>query len=208
MSKRDAPATHRNRGPILEVLARWLGEPARVLEIASGTGQHAAFFAERLPHLEWQPTDCDPGSLESIAAWVATSGLPNLAAPVVLDATAGDWPVEPGEIDVIFNANMIHIAPWSVALGLFEGAGRALRQAGLLFLYGPFKVDGQHTAPSNAAFDESLEQRDSSWGIRDLEDVIGVAARNGLTHIETNDMPANNKLLVFRRDPRVDSGGD
>jgi SAM-dependent methyltransferase len=201
MSKRDAPATHRNREPILEVLGRWLGEPARVLEIASGTGQHAVFFAEHLPHLEWQPTDCDPNGLESIAAWVADSGLPNLGAPVALDAASADWPVGRGTIDAIFNANMIHISPWSVGIGLFEGAGRVLRRGGLLFLYGPFKVGGKHTAPSNTAFEESLQQRDPSWGIRDLEEVQDVADRNGLTHIETNDLPANNKLVVFRRDP-------
>ena len=198
---RDAPATHRNREPILEVLGRWLGEPTRVLEIASGTGQHAVFFAEHLPHLEWQPTDCDPNGLESIAAWVADSGLPNLGAPVALDAASADWPVGRGAIDAIFNANMIHISPWSVGIGLFEGAGRVLRRGGLLFLYGPFKVGGKHTAPSNAAFEESLHQRDPSWGIRDLEEVQDVADRNGLTHVETNDLPANNKLVVFRRGP-------
>ncbi len=201
MSKRDAPATHRNREPILEVLGRWLGEPARVLEIASGTGQHAVFFAEHLPHLEWQPTDCDPDGLESIAAWVADSGLPNLGAAVALDAASADWPVGPDTIDAIFNANMIHISPWSVGIGLFEGAGRVLRRGGLLFLYGPFKVGGKHTAPSNAAFEESLQQRDPSWGIRDLEEVQDVADLNGLTHVETNDLPANNKLVVFRRGP-------
>lgn len=203
MSKRDAPATHRNREPILAVLRRWLEEPAeapvKVLEIASGTGQHAVFFAECLPHLEWQPTDRDPDGLESIAAWVLESKLANLSAPIALDAEAAEWPVAAGAIDVIFNANMIHISPWSVALGLFRGAGRVLGKDGLLFLYGPFKVEGKHTAASNAAFDESLRQRDPSWGVRDLDEVVDVASRSGLLHVETNDMPANNKLIVFRR---------
>ena len=199
MSKRDAPATHRNREPILEVLGRWLATPARVLEIASGTGQHAAYFGARMPHLEWQPSDQDPSGFDSISAWVAEAALPNVAAPVALDAAEADWPFEASTFDAIFNANMIHISPWRVGIGLFEGSGRVLRSGGLLLLYGPFKMAGEHTAPSNAAFDESLRQRDPSWGIRDLEAVIDIAGRNGLTHVETNDMPANNKLIVFRR---------
>jgi SAM-dependent methyltransferase len=199
MSKRDAPATHRNREPILEVLTRWLVKPGTVLEIASGTGQHAAFFAEHLPHLEWWPTDRDSAGFESIEAWSAESGLPNLAAPIALDAASEKWPVEAGKVDAIFNANMIHISPWDVGLGLFQGSGRVLGSGGFVFLYGPFKVGGEHTAPSNAAFDESLRQRDAAWGIRDLEEVIAVATRNGFGHVETNDLPANNKLIVFDR---------
>ena len=199
MSKRDAPATQRNREPILEVLARWLIMPARVLEIASGTGQHAAFFAASLPDLSWQPSDAISDGFASIEAWSAEAGLRNVAPPVVLDAASETWPLSRGDVDVIFNANMIHISPWNVGLGLFAGAGRTLPPSGLLFLYGPFKVGGEHTAPSNADFDESLKSRDPSWGIRDLEEVIAVAAANDLTHLETNDLPANNKLLVFRR---------
>jgi len=199
MSKRDAPATQRNREPILEVLARWLTTPARVLEIASGTGQHAAFFAASLPNLSWQPSDQSPDGFDSIEAWSAEAGLTNVAPPVVLDAEKDSWPVNRGEIDVIFNANMIHISPWTVGLSLFAGAGRTLEPGGLLFLYGPFKVGGAHTAPSNADFDQSLKSRDPSWGIRDLEEVISVAATHDLAHVETNDLPANNKLLVFRR---------
>ena len=199
MSKRDAPATQRNREPILEVLARWLTKPARVLEIASGTGQHAAFFAASLPDLSWQPTDVEEEGLPSIEAWRAEAGLSNVAPPLVLDAASETWPVSLGDVDVIFNANMIHISPWSVGLGLFAGAGRTLAPGGLLFLYGPFKVGGEHTAPSNVEFNESLKARDPSWGIRDLETVIEVAAKNGLDHEETNDLPANNNLLVFRR---------
>jgi hypothetical protein len=199
MSKRDAPATERNREPILEVLARWLVEPARVLEIASGTGQHAVFFAARLPHVEWQPTEPDPTGLASIEAWRLEAGLPNLSPPIALDASAPEWPVPPDSVHAIFNANLIHIAPWHVALGLLAGAGRTLSSGGLLLLYGPFKVGGEHTSASNAAFDAGLRERDPDFGVRDLEQVIEVAARHGLVWLETDDLPANNKLIVFRR---------
>jgi SAM-dependent methyltransferase len=198
--RRDAPATHRNRDAILEVLARWLEEPARVLEIASGTGQHAAFFAERLTHLYWQPTDFDPESLGSIEAWSKEGGLGNVAPPVVLDASSKAWSEPFDSFDGIFNANMIHISPWAVAEGLFRGAGHILRPGGLLFLYGPFKVAGAQTSPSNTAFDESLRQRDARWGIRDIEAVTELAQMNRIAHVETNDLPANNKLIVFRHD--------
>ena len=197
--RRDAPATHRNREAILEVLARWLTRPARVLEVASGTGQHAAYFAERLPHLTWQPTDYDAESLDSIAAWSTQAGLTNVAVPAVLDATSSEWPSVFGPVDAIFNANMIHISAWFVAEGLFVGAGRALVPGGLVFLYGPFKMGGIHTAPSNEAFDANLRARDSRWGVRDLEAVVQWAAKQGIEHVETNDLPANNKLIVFRR---------
>ena len=198
MTKRDAPATARNREPILEVLVRWLDGPRRVLEIASGTGQHAVFFAERMPALSWQPSDVDASYLDSIASRVEEAGLANLAPPIVLDATSPSWPVDP--VDAVFNANMIHIAPWAVAAGLLAGAGSVLVPGGLLFLYGPFRVGGAHTAPSNAAFDESLRARNTEWGVRDLERVIETAAANGLEHVETNALPANNQLTVFRRD--------
>ncbi len=199
MTKRDAPATQRNREPILERLAHWLDGPATVLEVASGTGQHAVFFAEKLPHLVWQPTDGDPSSLESISAWAEESGLPNLRPPLLLDASSSDWPVVAGEVDTIFNANMIHIAPWSAAQGLLAGAGQVLPVAGRLVLYGPFKIDGAHTSPSNAAFDESLRARDPRWGVRALEDVRATAEASGLVHEETAELPANNKLVVFRK---------
>ena len=198
MTKRDAPATARNREPILEVLARWLDGPRRVLEIASGTGQHAVFFAARMPAISWQPSDVDASYLDSITSWVEEAGLSNLAPPIVLDATSASWPVDP--VDAVFNANMIHIAPWAVAAGLLAGAGRVLVPGGLLFLYGPFRVGGAHTAASNAAFDESLRARNPEWGVRDLERVIETAAANGLEHVETNALPANNQLTVFRRD--------
>jgi SAM-dependent methyltransferase len=205
MTRLDAPATGRNRGPILEILTRWLGANGtdskppslHVLEIASGTGQHAIGFAQALPHLRWQPSDLDADSLASIEAWRAEAGLPNVAAPIRLDVCDGDWP--DGPFDVIFNANMIHIAPWTVAEALFAGAGRILADGGLLFLYGPFRVGGRHTAPSNDSFDADLRRRNPEWGVRDLERVVEQAASAGLLHVETNEMPANNKLLVFQR---------
>lgn len=199
MSRRDAPATHRNREPILERLAHWLPGPARVLEIASGTGQHAVFFAEALPHLEWQPSDRDASNLESIEAWRAHAGLANVAPARMIDAADSDWPGDLGEFDALFNANMIHIARWTVAVGLLAGAGRVLRPGGLLLLYGPFKLGGEHTAPSNAAFDEGLRARDPSWGVRDLEKVVELAAQHGLSLVDRSAMPANNLLLVFER---------
>jgi len=195
--KRDAPATHRNREPLLAVLRERLPEPARVLEIASGTGQHAVFFAEKLPHLVWQPSEHDPELLASVRAWAQEAALPNLREPLRLDATEPSWPVE--DCDALFNANMIHIAPWSVALGLFAGAGRTLRPGAPLFLYGPFAVDGRHTAASNASFDGSLRARDPRWGVRDLGDVRAAAEAEGLELAESLEMPANNRTLVFRR---------
>ncbi|HKK50639.1 MAG TPA: DUF938 domain-containing protein [Myxococcota bacterium] len=197
MSKRDAPATHRNREPILEALARWLEGPARVLEIASGTGQHAVFFARHLPRVRWQPSEADPAGLASIAAWIDESALENVAPPLALDVRDEVWPVEPG-LDAIFNANLIHIAPWEVTLALLAGAGRVLRDRGLLLLYGPFRVGGEHTAPSNAAFDADLRRRDPSWGVRDREAVEAAARERGLRKIADESLPANNRLLVFR----------
>lgn len=205
MTRLDAPATQRNRAPILEILARWLSEPGdarpsrpiEVLEIASGTGQHAVFFAGALSHANWQPSDPDPAHLESIEAWRAEARLENVAPAIRLDVRDREWDV--GPVDVLFNANMIHIAPWSAAEGLFAGAGRVLAAEGLLFLYGPFRVAGRHTAPSNEAFDADLRRRNAEWGVRDLERVAALAESAGLRLVETNDMPANNKLLVFQR---------
>ena len=201
MSRRDAPATHRNRDPILDVLARWLTEPARVLEIASGTGQHAIYFARILSHVSWQPSDADPDALASIESWIADEGSSNVQNPIELDASSATWPVEVGadRYDAIFNANMIHISPWHVAEGLFAGAGRALRDAGIMFLYGPFFENGQDAAPSNVAFDQELRRRNSEWGIRDLGAIEELARRAGLSRVEKNDLPANNNLIVFRK---------
>lgn len=223
MTRLDAPATARNREPILAILRRWLasapadaappgtspagvGGPAiRVLEIASGTGQHAVHFAEALPHVRWQPSDPDPNHLASIEAWRADSRAGNVAAPLRLDVRKDAWPA--GPFDAVFNANMIHIAPWPVALAFFAGAARVLAEGGLLFLYGPFRVGGRHTAPSNEAFDADLRRRDPEWGVRDLERVVALAQDEGLTLVEENPMPANNLLLVFRRAPRESSAG-
>ena len=196
MSKLDSPAAERNREPILRVLESWLPERARVLEVASGTGQHAAFFAQRLPHVTWQPSERDPGLLDSIRAWSEDAQVDNLAAPVQLDACDESWPV--GRFDALFNANMIHISPWRVLLGLLAGAARHLEPGGLLFVYGPFRIAGAHTAPSNAAFDEDLRRRDPSWGVRDLEDVREAAAERGLELVGREAMPANNLTLVLR----------
>jgi SAM-dependent methyltransferase len=203
MSRRDAPATHRNRDPILEVLARWLTDPARVLEIASGTGQHAIYFARFLSHVSWQPSDADPDALASIGSWIADEGPSNVANPIELDASAATWPTEVGahSFDAIFNANMIHISPWRVAEGLFEGAGRVLCDEGVVFLYGPFFERGRAAAPSNIAFDEDLRRRNPEWGIRHLEAIEDLARRAGLGLVEKNEMPANNKLIVFRKLP-------
>ena len=160
-------------------------------------GQHAVYFAAQLPHLSWQPSERDRDALASIESWIAVEGAANVAAPIELDVCTTDWPSQ--RVDAVFNANMIHISPWPVAEGLFAGAGHILEDAGLLFLYGPFKVAGRHTAPSNQAFDADLRQRDSSWGVRDLEALEELARGVGLELVEVNDLPANNKLLVFSR---------
>ncbi len=196
-----AAATERNREPILEVLRRVLPPAGLVLEIASGTGQHVVFFARSLarafPALRWQPSDPSPAHLESIRAWAAEPDIDNVADPVALDVEAQPWPVT--HADAILNINMIHIAPWPATEALFRGAARLLPAAGVLFLYGPFKRDGQHTAESNQRFDERLRGEDPRWGVRDLGDVQAVAAAAGFQPPEIVPMPANNLSLVFRR---------
>lgn len=192
---RTAPAAARNRGPILEVLNRVLPPQARVLEIASGTGEHTVHFAAARPDVVWQPTDRDPEAITSIAAHRALAGLFNVLPPLELDVTAATWPV--AQADAVISINMIHIAPWEAARGLMAGAARVLVPGGVLVLYGPFKEGGRHTAPSNAAFDASLRARDPAWGVRDLEDVAALAARYGIRFSERVAMPANNLTLVF-----------
>lgn len=191
------PAPERNKEPILEVLRRVLPARGTLLEIASGTGQHAVHFAAALPGLDYQPSDPDPANLASIAAWVEEAGLPNLRAPIALDVCQLDWGV--GTLQAIFNANMIHIAPWACAEGLFAGAGRHLEAGGVCVLYGPFRIGGAHTAESNARFDEDLRSRDPRFGVRDLEAVAALAEQAGLAFQERVAMPANNQCLVFRR---------
>ena len=195
----SSPATARNRGPILEVLRRALPQTGRVLEIAAGAGEHAAHMAKALPGLEWQPTDAEPLALGSIRAWREAAGTPNLLDPRVLDVTdPADWPEDAYEAVVCIN--MVHISPWVATEGLMEGAARVLTLGGLLYLYGPFREGGRHTAPSNEAFDASLKARDPAWGVRDLEEVVGLAGRHGLALAERVGMPANNLSLLFRRE--------
>lgn len=195
--KQHAPATQRNREPILEVLRQVLPEKGKVLEIASGTGEHAVHFAAGLPHLVWQPSDVDPVALASIAAHREESGLPNLLSPIVLDVHSPSWPVD--GVAAIVCINMIHISPWSACLGLFAGAARLLPPAGPLVLYGPFLMNGVFTAPSNEAFDAALRERNPSWGVRDLSQVTAAADAAGFERIDVITMPANNHSVVFRR---------
>jgi SAM-dependent methyltransferase len=192
---RTAPAPERNKEPILEVLREVLPARGTVLEIASGTGQHVAHFAAALSALEWQPSDPDASSRESIAAWA--TGLPNVATPIELDVMQVPWPV--AAADAIVCINMIHIAPWTAAEALFGGAGRILPRAGVLFLYGPYRRGGAHTAASNEAFDRDLRSRDPRWGVRDLEAVESLAGGEGFTLERVVPMPANNLSVVFRR---------
>lgn len=198
MSKRDAPATQRNREPLLRVLRFFLPRPAQVLEVASGTGQHAAFFARSLPHLSWQPSEQSPDSFDSIHAWGEESGGPNWRPPLQLDARAWPWNVD--RYDAIFNANMIHISPWETCLGLLRGAHGHLKPDGLLILYGPYRLGGRHTSDSNEAFDQSLKQRDARWGVRDLDEVVAAAKLARLSFLGRVAMPANNQVVVFRQD--------
>lgn len=193
-----APATQRNRQPILEVLSRVLPSDGLVLETASGSGEHAVWFAQQLRPLVWQPSDPDPLMRQSIAAHAAGADIKTLMAPLDLDVTRAPWPIE--RADGVVCINMIHIAPWAAAEGLMSGAGAILPAGGVLCLYGPFKRDGRHTAPSNASFDQSLRSENPAWGVRDLEAVSDVAAAQGLALDEVVEMPANNLTLVFRRD--------
>ena len=195
MARRHAPATQRNRKPILDVLRRVLPESGLVLEVASGTGEHAAFFASALPALVFQPSDPDPEACASIAAWC--EGLTNVRAPLALDARDVTWPI--ARAGAVVCINMIHIAPWEACEGLLRGAARVLGAGGVLYLYGPYRLDGRHTAPSNAAFDADLRAENAAWGVRDLEVVVACAERHGLAFDERVAMPANNQSVVFRR---------
>ena len=200
----DAAAFHRNHQAIAPVLEAFLRDRAGdVLEVGGGTGQHAVAFAQKLSAITWWPTDLNDNHLRSIAAWCTHTGLANVRAPVRLEASAKDWGLPalglPSPFVAIFCANVIHIAPWAVAEGLFAGAARHLTADGRLFLYGPFKRDGVHNAQSNAAFDESLRNRDPEWGVRDIADLRTLAATNGLRLAQMSEMPSNNAILAFER---------
>jgi SAM-dependent methyltransferase len=202
----DAAAFHRNHEPIWAVLEKFLaGKSGVVVEAGSGTGQHVVHFATRAPDITWWPSDLNERHLKSIEAWRTHAGLPNIRPPLQIDLTDPAWFPEmhdgsgPTELLAVFCANVIHIAPWRVAEGLFAGAARYLRSDGRLFLYGPFKREGKHTALSNAVFDTSLREQDPEWGVRDIADLEKLAEAGGLALIETAEMPANNMILAFQR---------
>jgi hypothetical protein len=195
-AKRYAPATLRNRDAIINVLRTVLPASGTVLEVASGSGEHAVFFAHALPGLVWQPSDPVPESCASIAAWSAEAQLPNLLAPLLLDATA-TWPKM--TIDAVLCINMIHISPWEATIGLFRNAATLLPLGAPLYLYGPFRRHGVATASSNEEFDVSLKERDERWGLRQLEAVIQAAQSHGFRIGEVIDMPANNLSVILRR---------
>lgn len=193
-----APATQRNREPILEVLLEVLPPAGTILEISSGTGEHAVFFAPRLAPRRWQPSDPSAIARDSIAAWREFEPAENLAAPIEIDARDSVWNVE-DSIQAIVNINMIHIAPWAACLGLIAGANRLLPPGGILYLYGPYKQGGIHTAPSNELFDDSLQLQNPEWGVRNLEDVVDAAQAQNLELLKVLPMPANNLSVVFQK---------
>jgi SAM-dependent methyltransferase len=198
MVKGFAPATERNRQPILDVLRRVLPPAGLVLEVASGTGEHAIFFSEQLPVLQWQPTDTSSEALRSIGAWVSETARENLLAPLELDVRSPQWPV--AKADALVCINMIHISPWETTEALFRGARKLLVGGSPLFTYGPYRLHGEHTAPSNEAFDQSLRSRNARWGVRDIDDLLDLGERTGFALEEQVGMPANNMSLVWRRD--------
>ena len=195
--RRSAPHVARNAGLIAEVLRTILPARGLVLEVASGSGEHALHFARAFPQLLFQPSDAEPAALRSIEAWRAEAGLFNLLPPIPLDARARDWPLH--DADAILCINMVHISPWAATEGLLRGAGRLLAPDAPLYLYGAYRQSGVPTAPSNEAFDASLRARDPEWGVRDLEDVVAAAEKNGLQLDDVIPMPANNLSVVFRR---------
>jgi SAM-dependent methyltransferase len=205
----DAAAFHRNHQPIWAVLEKFLdGKTGEVLEAGSGTGQHVVDFARRSPEITWWPSDLSDAHLKSIAAWRAQAQLPNVRAPLRIDLSDPAWCPEmhdgsgPGPLLAVFCANVVHIAPWRVAEGLFAGAARYLRADGRLFLYGPFKRDGTHTALSNAVFDTSLRDNNPDWGVRDIADVSALAESVDMNLVAIAEMPANNLVLTFARSKR------
>jgi len=192
-----APSAARNREPILAMLKAHLPPRGLVLEVASGSGEHIVHFAQAFPGLDFQPSDADRQARVSIDAWRDEAGLQNVRPAIAVDAAAGSWPISAA--DAVLCINMIHIAPWDAAAGLMRGAAALLRPVGMLYLYGPFRRDGAHTAPSNEAFDRSLRQQNPEWGVRDLEAVTALAHAHGFAEPIIEAMPANNLSLVFRK---------
>ena len=195
--KRHAPATLRNRDAIVAVLRDWLPATGSVLEVASGSGEHALHFAAAFPDMDWQPTDPDPAGLTSIAAYRVDAGLANIAPPIALDAASDVWPLD--RADAILCINMVHISPWEATTGLLAGAVRLLARGAPLILYGPYFEPDAPTAESNLAFDASLRSRNPAWGLRDTDAVKAAAVDAGLAFAERRAMPANNLMLLFRR---------
>lgn len=202
----DSAAFHRNHVPIWEVLSPWLRDKTgSVLEVGSGTGQHIVEFARRSPHLTWWPSDLEPRNLESINAWRQRAQLKNIESPRRVDLSAPTWGLSEEDsaplcdLTAIFCANVLHISPWATAEGLLRGSAQRLHPGGRLFVYGPFKRDGQHTAPSNEAFDASLRARDPQWGVRDVGDIRDEAHKHHLVLADVAQMPANNMILIFAR---------
>lgn len=204
VQKKYAPATDRNREPILAALKDCLPDFGTILEIASGSGQHAIHFVEHLPNHYWQPSDPDQKSRNSISAWWWEVQLNNILPPLDINTQDDVWSVEnitlPLPISSMVCINMIHISPWESTVGLMKGAGRILSKDGILYLYGPYKIDGKHTATSNELFDVSLRSQNSEWGIRELGDVKELAMEHGLTFVKTVEMPANNLSVIFKKD--------
>jgi SAM-dependent methyltransferase len=202
-ARQISPSAARNCEPIREVLTRVLPKKGIVLEIGSGTGEHAICFAKAFPKLVWLPSDPDATSRASIEAWIATEELANVRAPVAIDVREAIWGAEDdAPFDAVISLNMVHIAPWEAALGLLAGAGRLLRSNGVLFFYGPFMMGGAHTAASNAAFDADLKRRDARWGVRDVDALVSEAAPYPLELRDVVKMPANNLSLIFVKTSR------
>ncbi|EAZ91419.1 DUF938 domain-containing protein [Crocosphaera chwakensis] len=199
--KQYAPATQRNREYILEVLLRVLPSSGNILEIASGTGEHSLFFAPAFSPRQWIPSDPNPTARNSIEAWKQESLIDSIQSPLNINAASSRWGIEEQQLNIttIVNINMIHISPWSACLGLMEGAKRILPSKGILYLYGPYKQGGKHTALSNQSFDQSLRSQNPEWGVRNLEDVIKVAEEKGLIFKKKLEMPANNLSVIFEK---------
>lgn len=215
-ARRSAPAAQRNREPIAQVLSEWLPPTGLILEVASGTGEHAVYFAERFPHLEWQPSDIHEDALQSISAWRKAARLPNLRPPLILDSAASYAPsnagaaigrklpsgdgsgIEERGVSAVLCINMVHISPWRASLGLLDGAARVLQRGGALILYGPWLKADISTAPSNLAFDQQLRERDPEWGLRNVEEFEAEAKERGFVLEHLRPMPANNMMLLFR----------